>query len=123
METFGFAPWMTARAKRLRLYRLLGNSFWYYAAICLLAGFLRWALPQLSDTVGFAFVSFAALFAVLAIPWLIVSWGFQFGLIKCPSCALRPGFHRGSRRPARIATMTSTHLDIAATSNQRLERP
>jgi hypothetical protein len=89
VETFSFAPWMTARAKRLRLYRLIGNSFWYYAAICLLAGLLRWALPQLSDTVGFAFVPFAVLFVVLAIPWLIVSWGFQFGLIKCPSCDTR----------------------------------
>ena len=47
VEIFSFAPWMTARARRLRLYRFLGNFFWYYLAICFLAGLLRWAFPQL----------------------------------------------------------------------------
>lgn len=84
METFGFAPWMTVRAKRLRLYRLFGNFFWYYLAICLFAGLLRWALPQLSDIVGYAFLPLGLLFGVLVIPMALVSWGFQFGLIKCP---------------------------------------
>ena len=89
METFSFTPWMTARAKRLRFYRLLGNSFWYYLTICFLAALLRWAFPRLGDMVGLALVPFAALFAVLVIPWLIVSWCFQFGPIKCPSCDKR----------------------------------
>jgi len=89
VETYSFAPWMTARAKRLRLFRLVGNLFWYYLAICLLGGLLRWALPRLSDVVGYAFLPFGVLFGVLAIPWLLVSSGFQFGFIKCPSCDAR----------------------------------
>jgi hypothetical protein len=89
VETFSFAPWMTARAKRLRLYRFLANSFWYWMVIGLIAGLLRWALPQLSDLVGYVAVPFAVFFGVLAIPWLLVSWGFQFGLIKCPACDRR----------------------------------
>ena len=89
VATFSFAPWMTARARRLRLYRFLGNFFWYYLAICLLAGLLRWALPQLRHVVGYAVVPFAALFGVLLIPWLLISLGFQYGVIKCPSCDVR----------------------------------
>jgi hypothetical protein len=89
VETFGFAPWMTARAKRLRLYRFLGNSFWYWLAICLFAGFLNRVIPQLSILVGYAAVPFALLFGVPAIASPLVWWSFQLGLIRCPSCAAR----------------------------------
>src|SRR5947208_3704874 len=36
VETLSFAPWMSARAKRLRIYRLLANSFWFFLAMILL---------------------------------------------------------------------------------------
>ena len=89
METFGFAPWMTARAKRLRLYRFVANSFWYYLALCLIGALLSWALPKFSDMVGYVFVPFALLFGALLIPWFLISSAFQFGFIKCPSCDAR----------------------------------
>jgi hypothetical protein len=89
VETFSFAPWMTARAKRLRLYRLVANSFWFLLGLILLANLLRWAIPQLGSILGYLFLPLGILMPLLGIPWLIISWGFSSGTIKCPSCDAR----------------------------------
>jgi hypothetical protein len=80
---------MTARAKRLRLYRLVANSFWFLLGLILLANLMRWAIPQLGSILGYLFLPLGILMPLLGIPWLIISWGFSSGTIKCPSCDAR----------------------------------
>ena len=89
MERFSFTPWLAARAKRLRLYRLLAHSAWWFLGLILVANLLRWAIPQIGPILGYLFLPLSVLMVLLAIPWLLASWGFQFGLIKCPSCDAR----------------------------------
>jgi hypothetical protein len=89
VETFSYLPWMAARARRLRLYRLLANSFWYWLVLLLFSRLLIWAVPQVRVTLGFILRPFALLLGLLVIPWLLISSGFQCGAIKCPSCDAR----------------------------------
>ena len=88
MEQFGSAPWSTARARRLRIYRLLANSFGPLLAVALLTIVLRWTFPPLLLALVVVWMAVAGLLVVLAVPWLLVSWGFAFGAIKCPSCGV-----------------------------------
>jgi len=75
-----------ARARRLRGYRLLANSFPAVAAIALLVLVLRWTIPQLLWLLLIIWRADALLMVVLAVPWLVVSWALALGKIKCPSC-------------------------------------
>jgi hypothetical protein len=86
MGTIGSAPWPNARAKRLRIYRLLANSFAPLFALALVVVVLRWTLPQFLQVLVTVWLAVAALFVVLAVPWLIVEAAFALGAIKCPSC-------------------------------------
>ena len=88
MAQFGSAPWSTARARRLRIYRLLANSFGPLLAVALLTIVLRWTFPPLLLAMVVVWMPVAALLVVLAVPWLLVSWGFALGAIKCPSCGV-----------------------------------
>src|SRR6266404_8253102 len=121
MEQFGSAPSSTARARRLRIYRRLANSFGPLVAVALLTIVLRWTFPPLLPALVVVWMPVAALLVVLAVPWLLVSWGFALGAIKCPSCgvAFAPRFTCGSRRTVGVVGMTSTPLAIGATSNNR----
>jgi hypothetical protein len=89
VETFTFAPWIAVRAKRLRLCRLLANSFWWVLGFILVANVLRFAIPPLAPILGYLFLPVALLMLVLGVPWLVVSLGFSSGVIKCPSCDAR----------------------------------
>ena len=88
MEQFSSAPWSTARARRLRIYRLLANSFGPLLAVALLTLVLRWTFPPLLPALVVVWMAVAALLVVLAVPWLLVSCGFALGAIKCPSCGV-----------------------------------
>ena len=88
-------PDLGDRARRLRIYRLLVNSFTPLLAIALLVVVLRWTVPPLLSLLVFVWTADAFLLAALAVPWLLVSWAFAFGKIKCPSCEgpFTSGFH------------------------------
>jgi hypothetical protein len=89
VEQFDSAPWIAARAKRMRLYRLLVNSFWQLLLVVLLANLLRSEFPQLEPTLALLWVPFSFVFLPLAVCWFVIGAGFDFGLIKCPSCGQR----------------------------------
>jgi len=74
------------RARRLRSYRLLVNSFTPLLAIALLVVVLRWTVPPLLSLLVYVWTADAFLLAVLAVPWLLVSWALALGKIKCPAC-------------------------------------
>jgi hypothetical protein len=77
---------MTARARRLRVYRFLANSGWILIALVLLPQVLGRVFPGMSDLAVFIWLPAGLLLLVLMVPWLLIVLGFQFGAIKCPSC-------------------------------------
>jgi hypothetical protein len=70
----------------VRSYRLLANSFTALLAFALLLLVLRWMFPWLLSALVLVWSADAFLLLVLAVPWLLVSWAFGLGKIKCPSC-------------------------------------
>ena len=86
MERSGSLSTLTARVRRLRNYRLLANSFAVLFSIALAMIVFRWVFPWLFSVLVFVWTADAFLLAVLAVPWLLVSWGLALGKIKCPSC-------------------------------------
>ena len=90
MEEFSLAPWMTARARRLRIYRAIANIFWPFVAVILVLNVLRGLLPRGSEgLVLILWLPFGIAMFLLGVPWLLLNWGFMFGFIKCPSCDSR----------------------------------
>jgi len=86
MEQSGALPSLTPRVRRLRAYRLLANSFPALLVIALAVLVFRWMFPWLFSILVWIWTADVFLLAVLAIPWLLVSWGLTLGKIKCPSC-------------------------------------
>lgn len=86
METPGFMPSLTARTRRLSVYRLVANSFIPLLAIALSVIVLRWTVPDLLSGLIVIWTADAFLIVVLAVPWLLVTWAFASGKIKCPLC-------------------------------------
>ena len=86
MEQSGSSPGLTARVRRLRIYRLLANSFPALLAVALAVLVFRWMFPWLFSALELIWTADAFLLVVLAAPWLLVSWGLALGKIKCPSC-------------------------------------
>ena len=87
MEQPASLPPLTARVRRLRIYRLLANAFMPLLAVALAILVFRWLFPWLFSLLVYIWAADAALLVVLAIPWLLVSCAFALGRIKCPSCA------------------------------------
>ena len=81
MQRSGFAA-----ERRLRTYRLLANSLPPLLAIALLVLVLRWTVPELLSLLEVVWTADAVLILVLVVPWLVVSWAFALGKVKCPSC-------------------------------------
>jgi len=86
MEQSGSLPGLKARVRRLRVYRLLANSFPALLAVAFAVLVFRWTFPLLFSALVFIWTADAFLLVVLAVPWLIVSWALALGKIKCPSC-------------------------------------
>jgi hypothetical protein len=90
VEEFSFAPWMIARARRLRIYRAIASIFWPLVAVILVLNLIRWVWPNGGATLALVlWLPFGIAMWLLGIPWLLLNWGFMFGLIKCPSCDSR----------------------------------
>jgi hypothetical protein len=86
MEQSASLPPLTARVRRLRIYRLLANAFAPLLAVALAVLVFRWMFPWLFSLLVYVWTADALLLLVLAIPWLLVSHAFARGRIKCPSC-------------------------------------
>ena len=116
---------LASRARRLRIYRLLANSFGPLLAVALLAVVLRWSLPQLTAALVVIWLPVALLLVVLAVPWLVVSLGFASGLIKCPSCdvPLAPHFTLWIPKTCRNCGYDINAALVGATSNNRWRGP
>jgi hypothetical protein len=125
MEQSGSSPSPTARTWRLRIYRLLANSFAPLFAVLLLTAVVRWTLPQLIHVVVVVWAAAALLILVIALPWLAVSFGFASGAIKCPSCgaAFAPGFNFWVPKICHSCGYRTDGSDIGATSNNRSRGP
>jgi hypothetical protein len=82
MEEFGLAPWMAARARRLRVGRFIVNSIWMIAAIILVVNTFRWRLPPSAWPV-------TVVFGAYLFTWLSIASGFFYGFTRCPSCDIR----------------------------------
>ena len=76
--------WRTVR--RLRLYRRLVNVYPSLLVIALAVLVFRWMFPWVFSVLVYVWTVDAFLVLVLAVPWLLVSWAFAFGKIKCPAC-------------------------------------
>lgn len=76
----------SARFRRLRLYRGLVNVYPALLAVAMAVLVFRWVFPWLFSVLVYFWAVDAFLLLVLTVPWLLVSWAFAFGKIKCPAC-------------------------------------
>jgi hypothetical protein len=86
MEQPDSLPPLTARVRRLRIYRLLANALVPLLAVALAVLVFRWVFPWLFSLLVYVWTADAVLLVVLAISWLLVSCAFGLGRIKCPLC-------------------------------------
>jgi len=95
METSGSLPGFGMQLRRLRLYRLLVNSFVTLLALALVLLLIRWLLPWTFAALLFIWTADAIVLGVLAIPWLVVASALALGRMLCPAChaPFTSGFH------------------------------
>jgi hypothetical protein len=118
-------PSLTDRVRRLRLYRLLANSFPALLAVALAVLVFRWMFPWLFSALELIWTADAFLLLVLAVPWLLVSWGLALGKITCPSCeaAFTSRFHLWVPKTCQSCGYDITAPQNGATSNNRRRDP
>ena len=121
MEQSGSLP----RLRRLRSYRLLANSFAPLLAVALAVIVLRWMFPWLFSVLVLVWTADAFLLVVLAVPWLLVSWAFALGKIKCASCdaPFAFKFHLWVPKACQNCGYDITAPKNGATSNNRWRGP
>jgi hypothetical protein len=86
MERPGSLTPMPASVRRLRLYRGITNVYPALLALALAVLAFRWLFPWLFSVLVYIWAADAVVLVVLAVPWLLVSWAFALGKIKCPAC-------------------------------------
>jgi hypothetical protein len=125
MEQSGSTLSVTTRVRRLRIYRLLANSFPALLAIALAVLVFRWMFPRLFSALVLIWTADAFLLVVLAVPWLLVSWGLALGKIKCPSCnaPFATKFHLWVPKTCQTCGCDITAPQNGATSNIRWRGP
>jgi len=125
MEQSGSSPSLTTRVRRLRIYRLLANSFPALLAIALAVLVFRWMFPYLFSVLVWIWTADAVLLVVLAVPWLLVSWGLALGKIRCPSCdaPFAGRFHLWVPKTCQTCGYDVTTPHTGATSNNRWRGP
>jgi hypothetical protein len=125
MDQSGSLPGLTARVRRLRIYRLLANSFPALLVIALAVLVFRWMFPWTFSVLVFVWTVDAFFLIVLAIPWLLVSWALAFGKPKCPSCdaPFTSKFHLWVPKTCQSCGYDITAPNDSATSNNRWRGP
>jgi hypothetical protein len=86
MEPSGRLTSLTERVRRVRAYRLLCNAFIPLVVVAVAVLVFRWMFPGLFSLLLWVWTADAVLLMVLLIPWLLVSFAFAHGRIRCPSC-------------------------------------
>jgi hypothetical protein len=77
------------RARKIRLYRALVNSFWILPVLIILLNVLR-LVPSVSrDLILMLWAPFGLLMIIFGIPWFVTGVAFMWGMVKCPRCAKR----------------------------------
>ena len=125
MEPPDSLPRFPARVQRLRIYRLLANSFVPLLVIALAVLLFRWMFPLLFSGLVVIWTADAILLVVLAVPWLLVSWTFASGKIKCPACdaPFASKFHLWVPRACQSCRYDISAPRQGATSNNRWRGP
>ena len=125
MGQSGSLPSPAARVRRLRGYRLLANSYPALLAVAFAVFVFRWMFPWLFSALIFLWTADAFLLAVLAVPWLLLSWALALGKIKCPSCdaPFATKFHLWVPKTCQSCGYDITAPPNGATSNNRWKGP
>ena len=125
MEQSGSLPSLTARVRRLRVYRLVANSYPALVVVALAALVFWWMFPWLFSALIFVWAADAFLLVVLVAPWLVVSWALAQGRIKCPSCdgPFAARFHLWVPKACQTCGYDITAPHSPATSNNRWKSP
>lgn len=80
-------PDPTVHALHVRIKRQLVNSFAPLLVIALAVLVLHWMFPYIFSVLVWVWTADAFFLLVLAILWVLGSWAFASGKIKCPACA------------------------------------
>ena len=125
MERSGSLPSLTARVRRLRIYRLLANSFVPLLAVALAMLVFRWIFPWLFSVLAFIWTADAFLLLLLVVPWILVSSALTSGKIKCPACdaSFAPKFHLWVPKACQSCAYDITAAKDGPTSNSRSRGP
>jgi hypothetical protein len=112
---------LTARSRRVRIYRLVVNASAPLLAIALGVLVFHWMFPWLFSLLVLVWTADALVLAVVAIPWLLVSYAFAKGRIKCPLCdaPFASKFHLWVPKACQSCGYDVTAPKNAATSNNR----
>lgn len=121
MEQSSSLPPLTARLRRLRIYRLVANAFAPLFTIALAVLVFRWMFPWLFSLLVLVWTADALVLAVVAIPWLLVMYAFARGRIKCPLCdaPFAPKFHLWIPKTCQSCGYDITAPENGATSKNR----
>jgi hypothetical protein len=125
MDQSGSLPGVTARVRRLRIYRRLANSFPALLVVALAVLVFRWMFPWTFSVLTVVWTADAFLLVALAVPWLLVSWALALGKIKCPSCdaPFANSFHLWVPKACQSCGCDMTAPKSGATSNNRWRGP
>ena len=121
MQQSASLPPLTARVRRLRIYRSLANAFAPLLTVALAVLVFRWIFPWLFSLLIYVWTAAALLLVALAIPWLLVSCAFALGRIKCPSCEapFASKFHLWVPKTCQSCGYDVTTTRTGATSDSR----
>jgi hypothetical protein len=121
MEQSSSLPPLTARSRRVRIYRLVVNAAAPLLAIALAVLVFHWMFPWLFSLLVLVWTADALVLAVVAIPWLLVSYAFAKGRIKFPLCdaPFASKFHLWVPKACQSCGYDVTAPKNAATSNNR----
>ena len=75
-----------ARLRQLRLYRTVANVYPALLAMALAVLVFRWMFPWLFSALVYVWAADIVVLLVFAVPWLLISWAFASGKIRCPAC-------------------------------------
>jgi hypothetical protein len=125
MEPSGSLPQFTARVQRLRIFRLLANSFVPLLAVALAMLVFRSIFPWLFSVLAFIWTADALLLVLLVAPWILVSWALASGKIKCPACdaSFASKFHLWVPKACQSCGYDITAAKYGPTSNSRSRGP
>jgi hypothetical protein len=125
MQPSDSLPQFTARVQRLRIYRLLANSYVPLLAVALAMLVFRWIFPWLFSVLAFIWTADAFLLVLLVVPWILVSWALASGKIKCPACdaSFASKFHLWVPKACQSCGCDITAAKYGATSNSRSRGP